>query len=150
MKTNALRNSVAMGPLVFALSVLAVGCKQEVTASGQAANPTASSKTRAANSKITKIVFIGKKNACDCTRKRVDDSFAALRTALGDHPDMAIEQLQVDVDQESVVHYQKLRPIMVLPAIYLLEGSGALVDVLQGEVTTEQIANVLQTKKVAQ
>ncbi len=33
---------------------------------------------------------------------------------------------------------------MVLPAIYLLEESGALVDMLQGEVTAEQLESALR------
>jgi len=88
-------------------------------------------------------VFVGQQDACDCTRKRVDDSFAALQTALGDRQDITVERLQEDVDQASVKRYQKMRTIMVLPAIYLLDRSGAPVEMLQGEVTVEQLRHAL-------
>lgn len=132
--------------MTIAVLALAVSCKHEVEASGKAVM-NAPSKQIADSPKVAKIVFIGKKNACDCTRKRVYDSFTALQTALDGRTELAIEQLQVDVDQASVAQYQKMRPIMVLPAIYLLAGSGALVDVLQGEVTAEQITGALHVKK---
>ena len=129
--------------LVIAVAVLAAACKQEVSASGQPATANAPSKQAAVSPKVAKIVFIGKKSACDCTRKRVDDSFAALQKALEGRSSIAIEQLQVDVDEEAVARYQKLRSFMVLPAIYLLEGSGSLVDLLQGEVTVEQVQKTI-------
>jgi hypothetical protein len=93
----------------------------------------------AAIPKVHRIVLIGKQNACDCTRKRVEHSFAVLQSALEGRSDIAIEQPEVDVDQEAVARYQKLRPIMVLPAISLLDGAESVVDVLQGEVTMEQV-----------
>ena len=77
------------------------------------------------------------------SRKRVDDSLAALQTALEGRPDISTEELQADIDQANVAPYKKMRPIMVLPAIYVLDGSGALVQMLQGEVTTGQITEAV-------
>ena len=54
-----------------------------------------------------------------------------------------MERLQEDVDQAKVKRYQKIRAIMVLPAIYLLDRSGKPVEVLQGEVTVEQFRRAL-------
>ena len=127
--------------LVLAAGVIA--CQQDVAAPGQTATTTAPSRATAANTKVAKIVFIGKKNACDCTRRRVDDSFAVLKTALGGRSDIAVQRLQVDVDPAGVEQYKKMRPVMVLPAIYLLGGSGTLVDVLQGEVAVEQVRKAI-------
>jgi hypothetical protein len=129
--------------IAIAVSALVAACKQEVAASGQATTANAPARQSAASPKVAKIVFIGKQNACDCTRKRVAESFAALQKATEDRSDIALEQLQVDVDEEGVARYQELRPIMVLPAIYLLEGSGTLVEVLQGEVTVEQVRKAI-------
>lgn len=99
---------------------------------------------KASASKITKIVFVGKQKACDCTRKRVDDSFAALQSALAGRSDITIERLQADSDADRVAPYKEMRAMMVLPAIYLLDSAGALVEMLQGEVTSEQFQKALK------
>ena len=129
--------------LGLAVVALVASCKQEVNASGQSATANAPTKQAVANPKVAKIVFIGKKNACDCTRARVDESIAEMQKALTGRSDIAVELLQVDVDGEAVARYQKLRPIMVLPAIYLLEDAGTLIDVLQGEVTAAQVQKAI-------
>ena len=115
----------------------------EIAASGQTTTVDAPIKQATASPKVAKIVFVGKKNACDCTRKRVDDSFAAMQKALQGRSDIAVERIQVDVDEEAAAQYQKLRPIMVLPAIYLLENTLALGDLLQGEVAPEQLRKAI-------
>jgi cytochrome c biogenesis protein CcdA len=93
-----------------------------------------------AKSEVVKVVFIGQKEACECTRKRVDDSLAALEQALKGREDITFEKLNLDVDESAVAPYQEMEAIMVAPAIYLLDDTGALVEVLQGEVTVEQMA----------
>ena len=140
-------SAVALGQIVIWLA-LATSCKQDVADSKESAAATAASASTAADLKsakvaVAKVVFVGRQDACDCTRKRVDDSLAALETALGDRQNIVVERLQEDVDQASVKRYQKMRTIMVLPAIYLLDGSGAPVEMLQGEVTVEQLRRAL-------
>jgi hypothetical protein len=51
-----------------------------------------------------------------------------------------------DPDGSKVDLYRNQKPIMALPAIYFLDGKGTVVDLLQGEVTSDQIAGVLQTR----
>ena len=125
-------------------------CKQEVAASEKptvnknTAPVSAVQKAQQTKKAVAKIVFVGKQSACDCTRKRVDDSFAALKDALGRQQDIPVERIQVDVDEAKVAQYQKMRAIMVLPAIYFLDKSGELIDVLQGEVAVQQLAQVLK------
>ena len=143
----AFQPAVALASVVCLLA-LATNCKREVAASGPAVTTTAASASTAAATKpakatVARVVFVGKQDACDWTRKRVDDSFAALQTALGDRRDISVERLQEDLDQASVTHYQQMGAIMVVPAIYLLDGSGALVEMLQGEVTVEQLRRAL-------
>ncbi len=133
--------------LLFASSALASNCKREEALSGQAAVTTSTNKapaSRAAKSKVTKIVFVGKLAACDCTRRRIDDSWAALQAALGTSGDIQIERLHVDTEQTKVAPYRKMRAIMVIPAAYFLDASGALLDMLQGEITTEQFGKALR------
>ncbi len=94
--------------------------------------------------KVTKIVFVGQKEACDCTRKRVDDSDAALQAALKGLDSIGVERLNLDVDKDKLAPYRAMRAIMVAPAVYLLDDKGALVDMLQGEITTEQFQAALK------
>ena len=127
---------------------LGAGCKQDVAASGQAATTSTESTSRTVSeeesaTRVARIVFIGKQNACDCARVRVDDSFAALQTALGGREDIPVERLRVDVDQPRVAPYREMRAIMVLPAVYLLDGAGELIEMLQGEVTMEQFRSAI-------
>lgn len=96
--------------------------------------------------KVTKIVFVGKEHACDCTRKTVDAGWAALQTALGTPPKLPVERLQVDTQGDKVEPYRQQKPMMALPAIYLVDAKGAVVELLQGEVTPEQIGGVINRK----
>ena len=132
--------NVAATVLVFCISS---GCKQESQperdiASVKVKNTTPSQKPMS-NTKVSKIVFIGQKDACECTLKRVNSSMAALEEALGDRGDIPVEKLNLDVDQTKAERYQKLKPILVPPAIYLLDSSGGLVEMLQGEITPDQL-----------
>jgi hypothetical protein len=139
---------------LLAVAMFFGACKQEastppISATASAPVPVAKTPAReaatktaqdlAAPGKVARIVFIGKAKACDCTRKRVDDSFAALQGALADHKDIPVERLTVDIDEAKVAVYKKMRAIMALPAIYLLDGAGGLVEMLQGELSTKQL-----------
>lgn len=93
---------------------------------------------------VAKVVFVGKERACDCTRKTVDAGWAALETVLGNPAKLPVEKLQIDTDASRVAPYRALRPLlMALPGIYLLDAKGQLVELLQGEVSAEQIAAAL-------
>lgn len=96
--------------------------------------------------KVAKVIFVGKEHACDCTRKTVDAGWAALQTALGTPPKLPVERLQVDTQGDKVEPYRQQKPMMALPAIYLVDAKGAVVELLQGEVTPEQIGGVINRK----
>lgn len=144
MKRQSYRRAMALFTLLM-LVMLGAGCRQDVAESGEAASANADDPAPpTAGSKVAKIVFVGKERACDCTRKRVDDSFAALQNGLAERQDIPVERIRVDTDQAKVAQHQKMRAIMVLPAIYLLDGSGGLVDMLQGEVTEKQVRDAIR------
>ena len=111
--------------VVFALVIFAAGCKQSQT--DQPANSGAN---------VARIVFVGQKDACQCTRDRIDASWAALETVLGRKPAVSVERIQAD-------EYAKLKTIIVVPGIYFLDNKGGLVELLQGEVNAEQVTAVL-------
>jgi hypothetical protein len=142
--------------VLLALSLVWVGCeKKEAPALGpkavsaQAAKPACDSSkpgatcTGQSSTAVYKIVFVGKEHACDCTRKRVDAAWDTLQKAIGVAAKVPVERVQIDTDEEKVALYGKQKPIMALPAIYFLDGKDSVVELLQGEITAEQIAKVL-------
>ena len=139
--------------LTLCLPLAAVGCDRSQAASGVNSTVTTSAaEAVSANqnaSKVTKIVFVGKQNACDCTRKTVDAGWAALQKALGTPAKLPVEKLQIDTEGAKVEPYRKQKAIMALPAIYFLDGKDVVLDLLQGEVTAEQIVGVLGTTVTA-
>lgn len=92
---------------------------------------------------IARIVFVGKKHACACTRKAIDASSKALEARLGKAPAIPVERVEIDTDPEGVRKYHQMQPMMALPALYFLDGRGQLVQMLQGEVSDAQLSGVL-------
>lgn len=93
---------------------------------------------------VTRIVFIGQERACDCTRNRIEGSWSALQAALGQNSSRNVERLNRDTQADEVEEYRMLRPFVTVPAIYLLDNNGAIVELLQGEVTEEQVRTALE------
>ena len=84
-----------------------------------------------------------KEHACDCTRKRVDDTWAALQTALGTPAKLPIERIHVDTESAKAAAYTTQKPLMVPPGIYFLDGHGNAIELLQGEIDADKIREVL-------
>ena len=139
------RSSTLLLALVLALTVVA--CERSQAASSSAPSPAGlaqAAATTPAPQKLTRVVFVGKKNACDCTRKTVDAGWATLQRALGTPAKLPVEQLQIDTEAEKVEPYRKQKPIMALPAIYFLDGKNVVLELLQGEVSEAQLAAILK------
>jgi hypothetical protein len=134
--------------LSLALATVVTGCNESKASSAPAvsatsavlAAPAAATQTKA---KTERIVFVDKEHACDCTKKRVDGSWAALQAALGDKPAAPVERLHADTQQDQVEPYNAMKAMVALPALYFIDAKGGLVELLQGEVTKEQIQAVL-------
>jgi hypothetical protein len=129
-------------------SFFGAGCQRFRAASGAssaAATGTAANVT-ATQSKVTRIVFVGKEHACDCTRKTVDAGWAALQKTLGTPAKLPVERFQIDTEADKVAPYRQQKPVMALPGIYFVDSKATVLELLQGEVTAEQIATVLQPK----
>jgi len=107
-----------------------------------AADPSGTGAVSIPASTVARIVFIGKENACQCTRRAIDASWAALQEALGGAT-IPIEQLKLDTQADQVAPYQQLQAMMAVPGIYFLDASGGLVNMLQGEVTADAIRAIL-------
>jgi len=111
-----------------------------------AANPPASAVKSQPASKVAKIVFIDKEKACDCTRKRVEETWTALQSALGTPPALPVQRLHGDSQAAEAATYTNAKPLMVPPGIYFIDGQGAVVEMLQGEVEAKEIAAVVKRR----
>jgi hypothetical protein len=138
--------------LAASLVLTAGGCKETSASTEAAASATqpVAAEPAAATKPATvtaKIVFIDMENGCACTQKRVAGGWSALQAALAGKATPPVERLHSDTETEKAGAYEKLRPLLTVPALYFIDGQGALIELLQGEVTTEQIQAVLGTGK---
>lgn len=120
--------SIGMAALVL---LVVPACKKQSKAASQSSTNV-----------VSQVVFVDKEVCCECTKNRIDGSWEALSNAIKDK-DLKIERLHQDTQETEVSPYQEMRPIMVIPAIYLLDSEGNLIEVLQGEVTEDQIKALL-------
>lgn len=93
---------------------------------------------------IEKIVFVGQKQACNCTRERIDKSWKVLQEVMKDKKDVKIERVQLDVDETRYEDLNKLRPLLTAPGMYFFDENGQLVEMLQGELEEYQILSILE------
>jgi hypothetical protein len=115
------------------------GCRRP-----QQTAPVASASSPSSAAKLAKIVFVGKEHPCDCTRKAIDAGWAALQKALASSKQVPVQRLQVDTEAARVEPYRAQKPIMALPAIYFVDGTEAVLDLLQGEVDEAKILPLLK------
>ena len=129
--------------LVLMISLLA-GCDLSKANQAESTEP---GKTMNTDKQVARIVFVGKKNACDCTRKRIQTSWTALRAVLGNPPSIPVERIQLDVDKKRAESLSRTKKFMVVPGMYFLAKTGALVELLQGELAEKQILKVLDSNR---
>ena len=122
----------------------AAGKAQETRAARETPKP-AEGKAKARASKVTRVVFLDKQEACDCTKTRIELSWNALTDALGNPPAIKVERVHMDTDPMTADPYKKMRPVMVAPAIYFLGEQDKLLEVLQGEVSKDKIKKLLDS-----
>lgn len=122
---------------LLGLTLVHAGCARSQNAEGSIPSAVASNKTTSA---ISRIVFVGKAEACDCTRKSIDASWTALQSALATRKPLPVEKLEVDVDEVKVEPYRKQKAVVALPGIYLVDDKGTVVELLQGELSEGEIA----------
>jgi uncharacterized protein (DUF1501 family) len=131
----------ALAPLGIAL------CLGLAATSGERAQAAEIVPMQQNDARLVRIVFVGKERACNCTRKTIDASWAALQKALGTPRKLPVERLQIDTQGDKVEPYRRQKPILALPAIYFIDGNDTVVELLQGEVTAQQVIGVLRAKR---
>lgn len=131
---------------MYTLTTLVCGCDRSAGAAG---NPdggaTTGTKAATSSTKVAKIAFIDQEECCDCTRKRIDGSWAALQKALeGRVPAIPIERIHHDKETDKAESFKLMKPYVVVPAVYILNADGALIEQLQGELTMDQFKKALR------
>jgi hypothetical protein len=133
--------------LLVTVLLFAVGCDRDAAQSLKPMEPAASIPNQKAaqqdKTDVVKIVFVGQKRACEGTRKRIDTTWKNLQDTLGQRNDVAVESIQLDVDEERADKLEDLRSLIVPPGLYFFDANENLVEMLQGELISEQIAKVL-------
>lgn len=127
---------------ILLLAVLPCGIDRDALAEPAAQTPEAT-EAPASKAPVARIVFIDKENCCKCTQEKTDKSWSALQAALKDSA-LTVERFHLDTQPDQADVFRKLKPVIAVPAIYFLDEGGALVQMLQGEVTTQQIKAVLE------
>ena len=144
MRTR-LRRSLSVLSLSAAAFAAACGrATGEQAPRQQPVTSAAPAETREAR-EIARIVFIDLEEACACDRRRIEGSWTALQAALGDASGIAVERVHRDTQEDETEPYTRMRPLMVVPGIYLLDEGGALIEMFQGEVTAAQVRAVVGT-----
>ena len=131
------RREAAQGQTAAA-STCAPGPGACVAAAPAAAAPT----TRPA--RAARLVFIDLEKSCPCTQRRVASSWKALTAVLGRPPSIPLDRFHLDTQAAQADPYVDKRPIMVAPGLYVLDGSGNIIDLLQGEITEAQIRGAIR------
>jgi hypothetical protein len=127
------------------LAILVVGCNTAGQGPPTPASTGAATSSAQATGGVARIVFVGQREACDCTKNRIATTWKALETALADRKDLPVEKLELDVDQAKAEQYEQLQPLMTAPGVYLLDGKDGLVKMLQGELTVAQLTAAIGT-----
>jgi hypothetical protein len=123
-------------------AVTLAACKQNEPASTVDTPP----KAAAAQSltAVTKVVFVDKEMACECTQNRINETWTALQAALGTPAVLPVERVHVDTQAALAAPYTAAKPLLVPPGIYFVDANGAVIELLQGEVKADQIKAILQ------
>ena len=141
--------------ILLLLFQLVLGCdaKQEPAspetaapqpAAGKATIVPSSGGAAVASSVVSRVVFVGQKDACPCTRERIAKTWPNVEKAVAGFKGVSIQKIQNDVEIEEADRYDNMRSVMVIPGIYFMDRNEKLIEMLQGEVTEAQITAVLQ------
>jgi len=132
--------------LMVASLAVASGCNRDAEASGSAGQPQAEQPAgpSAGKSAIARLAFVDKADACECTRKNIDKGWGALQTVLGAGNPMPVDRIHMDTQADQAAPLLAQRKIVAVPAVYLLDANGFVIDVLQGDLQETDLRKALQ------
>ena len=131
-------------PLILILA--AIGCTQPETQQSdvpKADEPTPAT-AQAGPTRVTKVVFIGQKDSCKCTRERIDKTWPVVDSVLKGYKDITVRKIQIDVEAEEADRYDEMKSIMIAPGIFFMDKDDKLVEMIQGEVSADQVLAALK------
>lgn len=144
-------NLSMLSPLAFvAVAALSAACTQpeapapapESALGPRITNVEATAKP-AAVGRAAKLVLVDKEQACDCTQAKVDAAWAAIRATWGsDRP--APQRIHADTQAAALEPLRRKRPMVTVPAVYVLDDSGGVLALLQGDVTEAALRAAVQ------
>jgi hypothetical protein len=127
--------------ILLLVTALVGGCKPKSDPGITGSQPSATS-SQVPMASVEKIVFIDMKEACDCTAKRTEKSWAELEKAT-EGIDIPVTRIHMDEQDEEADIYADMKPYMAIPAVYFLDGDGKLAGMLQGEITQQQFETMI-------
>lgn len=127
--------------VLFLLTALTGGCKPKADPGTPGPQPTAAN-AHIPRASVEKIVFIDMKEACDCTAKRTEKSWAELGKAT-EGIDIPVTRIHMDEQDEEAEKYSGMKPYVTIPAVYFLDAEGNLAGMLQGEITQKQVEGMI-------
>ena len=141
MKRTSILWTILPGVLLLALN----GCSRTVDAAPAPAAASGSSATASPGRQLVqRIAFVDQEEACECTRKRINDSWAALQSAMKQSREIPVDRIHRDTQPVEVAPLSAKRKFVAVPAIFLLDGGGEVIDMLQGEVTDKELVAALR------
>lgn len=126
--------------VVAALVASGAGCERAT--SGPAAQAVAA-RPPAQAAEVAQVVFVDRERCCDCTRKQIDASWQALQNVVQGRDGLKVVRLHQDTQPTEVEMLQLLRPMQFVPALYVLDADGGLIELLQGPVAEEALRRAL-------
>jgi len=129
--------------VVFALASV-TGCNQKAQAGGPDQSHAAPSASAPAKRAAARLVFLDKETACDCTKAKIDSSWSAIQAALGSGNPMPVERIHADTEADKAAPLIAKRKIVSLPALYVLDDSGNVLDLFQGEMEENAVRRSLR------
>jgi hypothetical protein len=144
MEKKSMRQPISYLMALLVGVAMGQGCSRSNDASGAGAGKEQAVEAGNLKAAVVQIGFLDLEQSCECTRRRIEISWAALQAARGDKSGVLLERVHVDSQESLAEPYRRLRANQVIPAIYFLDGEGKLVEMLQGEVSEDAIRKVLK------
>jgi len=140
-----LRSSHVLVVMVLGLAV-ASGCDRKAQASSGTGQSEAAQTASAAPKKspVARLAFLDKAEACECTQKNIDKGWTALQAALGSGNSMPVDRIHVDSQADQAAPLLAQRKVIAVPALYLLDANGFVIDMLQGDIQESDVRKALQ------
>lgn len=140
-----LRSSYVLVVMALGLAV-AAGCDKKAEASNGTGQPAATQTANATAKKspVARLAFLDKAEACECTQKTINKGWGSLQAVLGSGNPMPVDRIHVDTQADQAAPLLAQRKIIAVPALYLLDANGFVIDMLQGDIEESDVRKALQ------